>query len=215
MSRSERLLRLAGTAGPVFLKTWMTTLRMRRIGDREQLEARRRYGGAVYAFWHGQIMFASYAGRNRGARVLISTHRDGEYVARVVKGMGYDPARGSSTRGGVKGLIQLAKTSKGKDLAITPDGPLGPRHTAQMGAILLAQFTGFPLMPAAGAAIPHIHMPSWDRFVVPLPFARAAFIWGDPIVVPRRPDAEEREALRRRLEDTLNDLTRRAHDLCR
>ena len=210
----EFRMELLEHVGRLFLKTLMTTLRWQQIGRHKDRLVHREHGPVIWVFWHGQLVFPGYVGRNRGIRVLISTHRDGEFVARIIKGLGYDPARGSSTRGGIRALKELARTTGKQDLAITPDGPLGPRERAQFGAVLLAQLTGRPLMPLGGAAYPKKNFSSWDRFVLPLPFSRAALVFGDPIFVPRKLDAEAREKCRSRLEEELNSLTRRAEQAC-
>jgi len=105
-------------------------------------------GQIILAFWHGRLMMMPYAYPGRGITVLVSRHRDGELVARAVRGFGIEAVSGSSTRGwfaGLKGLLKSVK--EGRDLAITPDGPKGPRFKAQMGAIQIASRTGLPIIP--------------------------------------------------------------------
>lgn len=102
----------------------------------------------IVAFWHGRLMMMPLVYKGRGISILVSQHRDGELVARTVKRLGIDSVRGSSTRGwlgGVKGILNEIK--KGKDVAITPDGPKGPKFNAQMGIIGLAKITGLPIIP--------------------------------------------------------------------
>lgn len=215
MNTDNRLLKgLAGQAAPLVFKTLMMTLRWRLVDVHKDARVHREHGPVIWAFWHAQMAFPAFQGRNRGVRILISGHPDGELVARMVQALGYDPARGSSTRGGIRALKELARTAGAQDLAITPDGPLGPPERAQLGAILLAQLTARPLMPLGGAAYPRKTFNSWDRAFLPLPFARAALAFGDPIFVPRRLDAAAREEYRRRLEEELNRLTRRAEHAC-
>jgi len=107
----------------------------------------------ILAFWHGRLMMMPQMYRGKGISVLVSHHQDGELVARTMKGLGIDSVRGSSTRGwlgGVKGLLKSARS--GKDLAITPDGPKGPRYRAQRGILQLAKVTGLPIIPMAFGA---------------------------------------------------------------
>lgn len=107
----------------------------------------------MLAFWHGRLMMMPYSYPGGGITVLVSPHRDGELVARTVRGFGIEAVRGSSTRGwfsGIKGL--LMSVHKGRDLAITPDGPKGPRFKAQMGALQIAAKTGLPIIPMAFGA---------------------------------------------------------------
>ena len=210
----ELMMRLLEHSGRLCFRALMSTLRWRQIGRQKDRVVHRQHGPVIWAFWHGHLIFPAFVGRHRGIRILISAHRDGELVARIVNGLGYEVARGSSTRGGIRALKELARTTGEQDLAITPDGPLGPREHAQLGAILLAQLTGRPLMPLGGAAYPKKNFSSWDRFVLPLPFSRATLVFGDPIFVPRKLDAQAREKCRARLEEELNGLTRRAEQAC-
>lgn len=102
----------------------------------------------ILAFWHGRLLMMPVMYKGNGVAVMVSQHRDGELIARTVRRFGIDSVRGSSTRGwlgGVKGLLNEIK--KGKDIAITPDGPKGPRFQAQMGIIGLAKITGLPIIP--------------------------------------------------------------------
>ena len=102
----------------------------------------------IIAFWHGQQLMMPLAYRGIGAHILISQHRDGEMISRIVKRFGFGAVRGSSTRGGVVALRQLIRLGRsGVDLVVTPDGPKGPRHVVQKGVIQLAQVTGLPIVP--------------------------------------------------------------------
>jgi lysophospholipid acyltransferase (LPLAT)-like uncharacterized protein len=108
----------------------------------------------IVAFWHGRLMMMPIVYRGKGMNILVSNHRDGELVARTVKGLGIDSVRGSSTRGwfgGVKGLLKAARL--GRDLAITPDGPKGPKYIAQAGIVQIARVTGLPIIPMAFGAV--------------------------------------------------------------
>lgn len=127
----------------------------------------------IVAFWHGRLMMMPLVYKGRGISILVSRHRDGELVSRTVKRLGIDSVRGSSTRGwlgGVKGLLNEIK--KGKDIAITPDGPKGPRFNAQMGIIGLAKIAGLPIIPmtfgAAKKKLLKAGMPSYCH----IPFQR-------------------------------------------
>lgn len=107
----------------------------------------------ILAFWHGRLMMMPLMYKGSGITVLVSQHKDGELVSRTMKRFNIDSVRGSSTRGwfrGIKGLLKDAR--KGRDLAITPDGPKGPRYKAQSGIINIAKNTGFPIFPIAFSA---------------------------------------------------------------
>ncbi|MFQ5330147.1 MAG: lysophospholipid acyltransferase family protein [Thermodesulfobacteriota bacterium] len=165
----------------------------------------------ILAFWHGRLMMMPLIYRGKGITVLISQHRDGELVARTMKGLGIDSVRGSSTRGwlgGVKGLLKAAKS--GRDLAITPDGPKGPKYIAQPGIVQIARVTGLPIIPMTFSTVKKKTFRSWDAFMLPFPFSRGVFICGDPITVERESSDAELEKKRREVEQALNDLTTQA-----
>lgn len=107
----------------------------------------------IVAFWHGRLLMMPVVYKGKGISILVSQHRDGELIARTVKRFGIDSIRGSTTRGwlgGVKGLLKAIR--EGRDIAITPDGPRGPRHQVQMGIIQIARTTGLPIIPMAFGA---------------------------------------------------------------
>jgi lysophospholipid acyltransferase (LPLAT)-like uncharacterized protein len=166
----------------------------------------------IYAVWHGRILMVPWLnarlGRTRGARlarVLASRSRDGELVARFVGRFGLPVVRGSSSRGGTLALRALAAAVRaGEDVAVVPDGPRGPRERLQAGVVLLAAATGAPIVPLAFAARPARRLGSWDRFVIPCPFARAAVVFGATITIARDAD---RETARAALERALHEVT--------
>jgi lysophospholipid acyltransferase (LPLAT)-like uncharacterized protein len=166
---------------------------------------------AILAFWHSRLLMMPLLCRKRRVKMLISRHRDGELISRAVRFFPIDSVRGSTTRGGVPALRKLVKAlQKGSHVAITPDGPRGPRNRAQLGAILLAAGTGRPIVPVTFGASKKKVLKSWDRFLFPYPFSRGVFVWGDPIWV--RPEEGEAgmEEKRTTLELTLNRITAEA-----
>jgi len=168
-------------------------------------------GGRPYiaAFWHSRLLMAPTGWRSRAPlSVLISQHRDGEMIARTVHHFGVHTVRGSTTRGGSKALRELLLAVKnGRNVAITPDGPRGPRMRAQSGIILLARLSGAPIIPATYSVSRRKLASSWDRFVIALPFSRGLYLWGAPIHVARDADDDALETARLKLEKTLNALT--------
>jgi lysophospholipid acyltransferase (LPLAT)-like uncharacterized protein len=105
-------------------------------------------GRIILAFWHGRLLMMPYSYPGRGITILVSTHRDGELVARTVRHFGIESVRGSTTRGAFAGLKALLKSARaGRDIAITPDGPKGPRMKAHAGVVQMARATGFPIVP--------------------------------------------------------------------
>ncbi len=180
---------------------WRRTI----LGDRQQV---------VLAFWHNQILLVSYYLATRyvwqgmRASAMISASRDGEYLAKFFTRFGVGSVRGSTTRGGRAALVGMMRRAREGDcLALTPDGPLGPIYRAQSGVMHLAKATGLPICPVAGATNRFVTFRSWDRFTLPLPFARASIVFGPPIRVASDLDDEALEEKRRELEMTLNDAT--------
>lgn len=172
---------------------------------------------AIYCVWHNRLAlclkaYSAYArprAKTRGLAALVSASRDGAFLAGILECFGVQPVRGSSSRRGAQALLELTSwAERGYDLAITPDGPRGPCYLVQEGAIALAQMTGLPLIPASYSVSWKWRARSWDRFIVPLPFARCEVIIGKPIRVPREVTDEEREALRKQFEGELRAITR-------
>ena len=198
---AETILRILGA-----------TIRFRETGGCE-LSPRKKLRGntVIYAFWHSRILPAAYYYRNKGICVLVSLNKDGEYIARVTGRLGFSSVRGSTSRGGAEAVLQLAEVVKrGRDAAVTPDGPRGPRQTAQLGIIQMAKMTGVPVVPFAFDASRKITFNSWDKTILPLPFSRGVFAWGKPITVPADSGRAEMEQKRAELETALNALQKTA-----
>ena len=163
----------------------------------------------VMAFWHGRILTATYFFRRRGIVVITSENFDGEWIAGIIVRFGYGTARGSTSRGAKKALLQLTRSmAGGKAAGFTVDGPRGPARVAQPGAVWLAGATGSPLLPFHIEATPHWTLSSWDRTQIPRPFARVAFAFGPPIGVPST-DEPMIESKRLELEAALGALEQR------
>ncbi len=169
----------------------------------------------LYCFWHDQIILAPYGYKGKKTHIMASKHKDGRLIGETMKWFkNVDYVLGSTTRGslsGIKSMIKVVK-NKNEDLALTPDGPKGPRHEAQMGAIGIARLTGVPIFPAAIMSKKKKLFNSWDRFMLPHLFNSAVFVYGEPIFVDKKSSEEEMEELRLKLEDRLNSLTKEAED---
>jgi lysophospholipid acyltransferase (LPLAT)-like uncharacterized protein len=140
---------------------------------------------------------------------MVSASRDGGFLAAILDCFKVQPVRGSSSRRGPQALLELTTwAERGYDLAITPDGPRGPRYVVQEGIMSLAQITGLPIIPCSYNLGWKICLKSWDRFQIPLPFSRCEMNMEKPIYVPRETSDAERQALRLKLEQTLKELTR-------
>ncbi|MCW5729857.1 MAG: lysophospholipid acyltransferase family protein [Alphaproteobacteria bacterium] len=165
----------------------------------------------IIAFWHGRLLMMPACWRTeRTMRMLISRHRDGELIARVIAGFGLGSIRGSSREGAGQAIREMVRAIKaGECVGITPDGPRGPARRASDGAVAVARLTDAPILPAAYSAWPARQLASWDGFLLPLPFCRGVIAWGQPIEVPAMADPEALEACRLRVENELNELTER------
>jgi 3-deoxy-D-manno-octulosonic-acid transferase len=149
----------------------------------------------LFSFWHGFQLPLIYTHRREGINVLVSTHRDGEYVARVLGGMGFGTIRGSTTRGGAEALRKIALSlRRGIDCAITPDGPRGPAEELKPGAAFISRLSGRPVVAMGTSAWPCVRFRSWDRFMLPLPFSRMVIVEGRPVKVVRGHDLESASA---------------------
>ena len=165
----------------------------------------------VMAFWHGRILPATYYFRRRGIVVITSENFDGEWIARIIEKFGYGTARGSSSRGGLKAMLQLVRDmEQGKPAGFTLDGPRGPARVAQPGAVWLAKASGNPVLPFHLEASRHWTLGSWDRTQIPKPFSTVALTIGEPIQVPRDATDAQVEGARLMLEDRLRELEARA-----
>jgi lysophospholipid acyltransferase (LPLAT)-like uncharacterized protein len=144
----------------------------------------------IIAFWHGRILPGTVFFRDRGIVVITSENFDGEWIARIIQRFGYGTARGSSSRGGVRALVQLRHDlGDGRPVAFTLDGPRGPARVAQPGAVWLAGATGHPLLPLHIEADRSWTMGSWDKTQVPKPFSDVAVVLGEPLFVEGTSDA--------------------------
>ena len=170
----------------------------------------------IYAFWHCMLLIPTYVGMNSKIQVLISQHTDGEYIAQVLSRLGFGVIRGSTTRGGARALKALVdKAREGYPIAITPDGPRGPRFIVQSGTIYLGKKTQVPIIPVAVGFSSYWELPSWDRFRIPKLFSRALMFYGDPIQIPSNLSEEEMERYRLLLEQTMKEMTEKADILAR
>ncbi len=168
----------------------------------------------IACFWHGRLlmMFKAWFGRHK-LHMLISSHPDGEIIARTTQNFGYGWIAGSSTRGGRKALLNIIKTLKnGESAGITPDGPRGPRYHASLGVIQMARLGGAAIMPMSYSSTRRILMKSWDHFFLPLPFGRGVIIYGPLIEVEGSTKTDEE--LRQDLEKSLKELTHKADLYC-
>lgn len=185
MSPAARRAALVGWAGSRLVRALGASWRVRVIGREHEERCRGAGQGWLYAFWHGHLLPLAYLKRGEGIVVLVSQNRDGEYISQLIHREGYRTVRGSTSRGGFRSLLEMSRLGRqGVPIAITPDGPRGPRHRAQPGVLIVAQRAGVPILPLALAAAPCRRLDSWDRFVIPAPFARVVMGFGPPLALP-------------------------------
>jgi hypothetical protein len=170
----------------------------------------------IFAIWHNRlalslILYRRHVQRrlpHRHMAAMVSASKDGGLLARVLERFGVQPVRGSTSRRGPQALLELTTwAERGFDLAITPDGPRGPRYVVQDGVMALAQLTGQPIVPVSYHLYWKLRLRSWDGFQVPLPFSRCEVCLAEPVLVPRDASDTHREELRLRLEETLKKIT--------
>lgn len=171
----------------------------------------------IFCCWHNRLalslmMYHHYIKQRAPSRrlaALVSASKDGALLARVLEWFGAQPVRGSTSRRGPQALLELTSwAEQGFDLAITPDGPRGPRYLVQEGIISLAQLTGLPIIPVSYYLAWKKCLRSWDRFQLPLPLTRCEVVIGAPIWVPRDTAESQREVLRQQVEQAMKSITR-------
>jgi lysophospholipid acyltransferase (LPLAT)-like uncharacterized protein len=205
----ERLLAILGSK---IARLLFLTLRLE-FEDRTGFTKNVLRSPVIMCFWHNRILgitlafIRHYPGKTRkGVNVLTSASRDGEILAQIVGQFGMGAVRGSSSRRGSRALRELVDLAEsGCDIAITPDGPRGPRYSFGPGAISLAQLTAAPISPVHAKFSRCFRMKTWDGFIIPLPFSKVSVTVDNPIRVPRELSNEEFEAVRSRVEILLRD----------
>jgi lysophospholipid acyltransferase (LPLAT)-like uncharacterized protein len=169
----------------------------------------------IFAVWHNRLVLSMAMYRKwpqrlqpeRRLAALVSASKDGALLAKILQNFGVEPVRGSTSRRGPQALLELTSwAEQGYDLAITPDGPRGPRYVVQEGVVALAQLTGLPIVPATWQGQWKVSVRSWDRFRIPLPFGRCRVVFSKPIRIGRSASDGEREAARAELEATLRQF---------
>lgn len=211
---SERVLLKAGpllAAG--LIRAIHACLRIERLGEGPLQELWASGEHVILAFWHDQLLLMAKGYRGAGANVLISASRDGEYIARTMNYFGIGSVRGSSNRRGREAFRELVDTAKHPvDLAITPDGPKGPRHEVKDGVVQLARLSGRSVVPMAFVSSRGYRFASWDRFLLPFPPGRGVFSFGEPLHYGKDDTVE---GFRQRLQQAMEENERVARERLR
>jgi len=206
------LSKLGALLGSAAIRGWMRTLDYKAaFYDRRLDPAFPGPGQNIYLFWHEYILFPLYLRGHCNMTVLLSRHADAEILSQAARYLGYDFVRGSTRRGGVSALRKLLRERRKMHLAITPDGPRGPRRRLAPGAIYLASKLGMPLVLLGfGFDRPWRVRRAWDRFAIPRPGSRARCVVSPEIRVPPELDRQGIEHFRARVERLLRRLTAEA-----
>jgi lysophospholipid acyltransferase (LPLAT)-like uncharacterized protein len=203
------LVRLVGW----LLRGLFVTLRPEYVKRQLEQQVRSSRSPVLFTLWHGRMLYFVKLYEDLGPRVtiLVSQSRDGEIVAQLLTRLGFHITRGSSSQGGARGLLAVVnKVRGGMDACFTPDGPRGPRYRVQPGLVLVAKRTGAAILPMTFGAQRKRALPSWDAFVLPLPFSRVVVIYGEPIYVPTNASTADLEVKRREVETSLRRITETA-----
>jgi lysophospholipid acyltransferase (LPLAT)-like uncharacterized protein len=170
---------------------------------------------AIFCLWHGRmILFPFLKPKARELFVLISHHRDGELIAKLIAHFGVQSVRGSSSNGAKEATHMLQqKLAEGRNISITPDGPRGPACQAQRGALHLARQSGTPMIPVSFAASRYTQLRSWDRFIIPHPFAKIRVEIAAPITVAKAATLTELKQHKLQLEEALDAAAMRADEV--
>jgi lysophospholipid acyltransferase (LPLAT)-like uncharacterized protein len=204
--RSPWLIRTVALAVAWLLRGWMATIHVRFVflGGRHH-SPDPRLERFIYTFWHENGLFATTL--KARIHVLISSHNDGELIARIAGHLGRGAVRGSTTRGGMRALREMMRLSRRTHLGVMPDGPRGPRRRVQLGTIFLAAKTGLPIVAFGVGYTRAWRAHSWDRLAVPWPGTRITVVFAPEVRVPRGLSRPQLEQYRRLVEERLNSVS--------
>jgi lysophospholipid acyltransferase (LPLAT)-like uncharacterized protein len=210
--RQPWMIKLAALIGAILLRLWMSTIRYRIVlADRSVDPVDPSFTGRyIYALWHETLI--GMAGRTWGAKMhmLVSHHADGELIARICQHIGWGVVRGSTTRGGATAMREMLNLSREALLAVTPDGPRGPRRQVQPGIAFLASHTALAIVPIGVAYRRAWRARTWDRFAIPWPWTTAVCVTASTVHVPPDLRREELEHYRLLVEERMLEATAEA-----
>jgi lysophospholipid acyltransferase (LPLAT)-like uncharacterized protein len=199
------VLLVAALLGPILIRLYGLTWRVRWEGVDNLKEARSLCGQVLFCFWHSRLLGLCYTHRYRNIGIMVSQSFDGEWIARLVQKLGYRVFRGSASKDGAKALLEMLKDKDG-DLALTVDGPRGPAQKVKAGAVTLAAHAGLPIVPIAYAAENAWRLKSWDRFILPKPFSRITVRYGRMIQIPSNMEADSLYDITQKIENGINEI---------
>lgn len=168
----------------------------------------------IFAFWHGRLLMVAPFAPKVPLNIVISNHNDGELITKVMEYFKFGFVRGSSKQDAMSAFKNIIRDlKKGTSIAVTPDGPRGPRMRLGGNIITIAQMASVPIIPVTYSVSKCRILSSWDRFMVAKPFAKGVFIYGDPIYIDRGLSKKELEKAGISLEKQLNNMTRKADEM--
>ena len=206
--RRPNLGLLTGVSFPL-IDLWLSTCRPRVVHEERFTALHKRGEAAVIALWHAAFVYTLYHFRKCPAAIMVSGSGDGSLVASYIERHGQMPVLGSRFKGGAKAVVELASAvrDRGLHVGIVADGSRGPARVAQKGAVVIARETNAPILPIGMSARPCKRLGSWDRTILPLPFARVIMVYEEPIMVPKDSRGTRIEEYQRLLETRLNAAT--------
>jgi len=214
---SPAAIKCISLAASGMIRAWFSTLEVRNFchgPDSDPVTSPRRN---IYLFWHETMLYPAYAYARFRIAILVSRHRDGELIAQVVRMLRGVSVRGSTDRGGRRGgmaaIRRMMRHGRAHHLAITPDGPRGPRRRVQDGPIYLASRSSMPLVPTGFAFEHPWRAGSWDHMALPRPFTRARCVIGPPVDVPEDLDRRRLAEYRARVQSVLDRVQAQAEHL--
>jgi len=205
------LLRIIPKLLSWIMRLWFGTCRVTVYNGDIMSSIKRGETNIVASFWHYSIIFIFYFVRNYSATAMVSSSRDGDYIARIAGELGFNTVRGSKNNKGVEALKGMLRAVRaGDNGAIVADGSQGPARKAQAGALLVAARSGKPVVPMVWAASSYFTIKSWDKTAIPKPFSRIDLYFGEPMYLPGKVSVDELQQYRGLLEKNLNELYAKA-----
>jgi len=208
--RKPWLIKTAGFLGTVLARIWIRTLRLR-LRYFGPSDPRPQHCGDgvryIYAVWHENLLLPALTFAGRDMHVLISQSADAQMFVELLRHLRVPVIRGSTRRGGVEAVRRILRTAGRTHLAVTPDGPRGPRRQVQAGVVYLAARTGLPIVPAGIGYNRPWRLKSWDRFAIPRPWTLGTFVAGAPVVVPPEAGKAELDHYRQVVEEGLHAVS--------
>ncbi|QDU61445.1 hypothetical protein Pan216_23020 [Planctomycetes bacterium Pan216] len=216
--KEAALMHAAESIGPLVLRSWIGSLRTKVVSESPKPHFLRTdfEGSYLYAVWHEVLLLPALLASIRHPYVVISNSRDGSYITRIAEGLGWNVLRGSSSRGAFSVVRQILEAHKQGDivnLAFTIDGPRGPRREAKGGLAYVSAQTRLPIIAVGSAHDRPWRAKSWDRFVLPRPFSKAAMYLSEPIAPPRSTSESDVEATRLVLQSEMTRVTAAAESI--